>query len=243
MRNTKALLSAAILFSIAASCAAFAQDQSAGKIIPNSVWVGADGKFESDPDTALVSFGISAQQEKLQDATQQATQAAEQVRQLLRTNGIDPSAAQISRFATQPVYDYKNAKRKLVGYRVDTNISVKVKDFSKIGPISEGLSNMEVTDSSITYQLDNIDAAKTKAVQDAMHRAHEIANAAAQAASRGLGELSYVSVDTFEPQPVRPMMMKAQMTPGAAGAQAPTAEFSAEKITVTAHVNTLYGLK
>jgi hypothetical protein len=39
------------------------------------------------------------------------------------------------------------------------------------------------------------------------------------------------------------MMMKVQMTPGAAGAPAPTAEFSAEKITVTAHVNTLYSLK
>ena len=107
--------------------------------------MGADGKFESDPDTALVQFGISAQQEKLQDATQQATQAAEQVRELLRSNGIDPSDAQISRFATHPVYDYKNPKRKLVGYRVEANISVKVKDFSKIGPISQGLSNMEVT--------------------------------------------------------------------------------------------------
>lgn len=220
---------------------AFAQEQSS-KIIPNSIWVGADGKFESDPDTALVQFGIAAQQEKLPDATQQATQAAEQVRQLLRNNGIDPSAAQISRFATSPVYDYKNAKRKLVGYRVDANISVKIKDFSKVGPISEGLSNMEVSDTSITYQLDNIDAAKTKAVQDAMRRAHEIANAAAQAGSRGLGDLSYVSVDTFEPQPIRPMMMKAQMAAGA-GAPAPTAEFSAEKITITAHVNTLYGLK
>lgn len=241
MKNTKAF-SIAVLFAVVASCTAFAQEQ-ASKVIPNTVWVGADGKFESDPDTALVQFGISAQQEKLQDATQQATQAAEKVRQLLRSNGIDPSAAQISRFATNPVYDYKNAKRKLVGYRVDANISVKVKDFSKIGPISEGLSNMEVTDTSITYQLDNIDAAKTKAVQDAMRRAHDLANAVAQSGGRSLGELSYVSVDTFEPQPIRPMMMKADMAPGAAGAPPPTAEFSAEKITITAHVNTLYGLK
>ena len=128
-----------------------------------------------------IQFGISAQEEKLQDANQKATQAAEQVRQLLRSNGIDPSEAQISRFATQPVYDYKNAKRKLVGYRVDANISIKVKDFSKIGPISEGLANMKVTDTSITYQIDNIDAAKIKAVQDALRRAHEEANAVAQA--------------------------------------------------------------
>ncbi len=205
--------------------------------------MGADGKFESDPDTALVQFGISAQEEKLQDATQKATQAAEQVRQLLRSNGIDPSEAQISRFATQPVYDYKNAKRKLVGYRVDANISIKVKDFSKIGPISEGLSNMEVTDTSISYQLDNIDAAKIKAVQDALRRAHDEANAVAQASGRGLGELSYASVDTFEQQPVRPMMMKAQTAAGIAAAPPATAEFSAEKITVTAHVNALYSLK
>lgn len=220
-----------------------AQDQST-KVIPNSIWVGADGKFESDPDTALVQFNISAQEEKLADANQKATQAAEQVRQLLRSNGIDPSAAQISRFATQPVYDYKNAKRKLVGYRVDANISIKVKDFSKIGPISEGLANMEVTDTSITYQLDNIDEAKIKAVQDGLRRAHDEANAVAVAGGRSLGELSYASIDTFEPQPVRPMMMKAQMAGAAANAPAPaTAEFSAEKITVTAHVNALYSLK
>jgi uncharacterized protein len=236
-----ALMLTIIAAALASCTPAIAQDQSS-KVIQNSVWVGADGKFESDPDTALVQFGISAQEEKLADANQKATQAAELVRQLLRSNGIDPSEAQISRFATQPVYDYKNAKRKLVGYRVDANISIKVKDFSKIGPISEGLANMEVTDTSITYQLDNIDAAKIKAVQDALRRAHELAAAVAQSSSRGLGELSYVSVDTFEPQPVRPMMMKAQ-TAGVAGAPAPTAEFSAEKITVTAHVNTLYGLK
>jgi uncharacterized protein YggE len=224
---------------------AITQDQP-GKVIPNSIWVGADGKFESDPDTALVQFGISAQEEKQVDATQKATQAAEQVRQLLRSNGIDPSAAQVSRFATQPVYDYKNAKRKLVGYRVDANISVKVKDFSKIGPLSEGLSTMDVTDTSISYQLDNIDSAKVKAVQDALRRTHELAEAVAQASSRSLGELSYASVDTFEQQPVRPMMMKT-MAASEAGAPPPppppTAEFSAEKITVTAHVNALYGLK
>lgn len=242
MRNRKAVLSAAVLFAVLAACAAFAQDQTS-KVIPNSIWVGADGKFESDPDTALVQFNISAQQKTLQDASRQATQATDQVRQLLRTNGIDPSAAQISRFGTQPVYDYQNSKQKLIGYRVDAYISVKVMDFSKIGPISEGLSNMDAANTSITYQLDNIDAANAKAVQDAMRRAHEIANAAAQAGGRGLGDLSYVSVDTFEPQPVRPMMMKAQAAPGAMANASPTAEFSAEKITVTAHVNTLYSLK
>ena len=102
--------------------------------LPNTVWVGADGKYESDPDTALVQFGISAQDKKLQDASQKASQQAEQIRQLLRSNAIDPKDAQFSRFSTSLVYDYQNGKQKLDGYRVEANISIKLKDFSKIGP-------------------------------------------------------------------------------------------------------------
>ena len=103
MQKPKALFCAPLLVALAWSLttgtAATAQEQS-GKVIPNAVWVGADGKFESDPDAALVQFGVSAQEEKLQDANQKATQAAEQIRQLLRANGLDPKDAQISRFAT-----------------------------------------------------------------------------------------------------------------------------------------------
>jgi len=213
--------------------------------IPNTIWVGADGKFESDPDTALVQFNISAQDEKLPAATDRATQAAEQVRQLLRGNGIDPKEAQVGRFSVEPVYDYKNPKRKLVGYRVNTDISVKLKDFTKIGPITQGIANMsDVTgNQSLSYELEDMDAAKIKAVEDALRRARDEANAVAQSSGRTLGELSYASVDTYEPQPIRPMMAKAMVAGAEAAASPPTAEFSAEKITVTAHVNVLYNLK
>ena len=224
-----------------------AQDRAAGSPIPNTVWVGADGKFEAEPDTVLVQFNISAQEDKLQDANQKASRAAEQVRQLLRSNGLDPKNAQVGQFSVQPVYDYKNPKRKLVGYRVDTNISIKLKDFSKVGPITQGLSDMQdVTgDQSLSYLLDDMEAAKIKAVEDALSRARANAAAVARFGSRTLGELSYASVDTYEPSPVRPMTFARQAIAGAMAAPpaAPTAEFGAQKITVTAHVNALYMLK
>ena len=107
----------------------------------------------------------------------------------------------------QPVYDYKNPKRKLVGYRVDSNITLKLKDFCKIGPITQGLADMDVTgNQSLSYTLDDMDAAKIKAVEDALHRAHDEANAVAKASGRTLGDLSYASVDTFEQPRPRPMM-------------------------------------
>lgn len=225
---------------------ALAQDR-ASNYVPNTVLVGADGKFEADPDTAVIQFNISVQDESLQNANTRAKQAAEQVRELLRKNGMEPAQAQIGQFVVQPVYDYKNPKRKLVGYRVDSGITVKTKDFSKVGPVTQDLFNMDVTGSqSVSYTLEDIEAAKGKAVQDAMHRTQQLANVVAQSSGHSLGTLSYASVDTFEPGPImRPMMMKsaAPMAAGMAVPPPPTEEFAPQKITITAHVNALYNLK
>jgi len=211
----------------------------------NTVRVGADGKYEAEPDTAVVQFNISAQEETLQAANARATKAAEQVRQLLRSNGLDTKQAEVGMFSVQPVYDYKNPKRKLVGYRVETSITIKVKDFSKIGPITQGLGDMDVTgNQSLSYVLDDMDAAKIKAVEDALRRAHDEANAVARGSGRTLGELSYASVDTYEQPRPRPMMMAAPMAMKSAEATpAPTEDFGAQKITVTARVDALYNLK
>ena len=239
-----AVMFAGVVLLLNVAQCAVAQEQRATSFIPNAVWVGADGKFESEPDTALVQFNIAAQEKKLPDAMQKATQVSEQVRQLLRSNGIDPKDAQFSRFGTQPTYDYDNGTQKLAGYRVEANISVKVKDFSKIGPISEGLGTLEVTNTPISYMLENMHAAKIKAVEDALRKARDEANAVAQSSGRTLGDLSYASVDTYEPQPIRPMAARAQVfAQKEAAPPPPTAEFGAEKITVTAHVNALYNLK
>jgi len=244
MNNQKLWFAALAALSLAFSAiAAAAQDRSSGPI-PNTVLVGADGKFEADPDTVLVQFNISAQNDSLQAANDRAKQAAEQVRELLRKNGIDPKQAQIGQFVVSPVYDYKNPKRKLIGYRVNSSISVKLKDFAKVGPVTQDLFNLDVTDSqSVSYILEDMDLAKVKAVQDAMERTKHLAKAVAQSSGRAVSTLSYASVDVAEPSPIlRPMFRAA--TPMAAQAPPPeTEEFTPEKITVTAHVNALYNLQ
>src|SRR5207249_10891605 len=101
------------------NCLLSAQEHPAVTAQPNTVFVGADGRFEANPDTALVQFNISAQEDTSRGAYDRASKAAEQVRQILRANGIEPKAAEIGYFSLQPVYDYKTAKRKLVAYRVN----------------------------------------------------------------------------------------------------------------------------
>ncbi len=223
---------------------ALGQDRPTVTAQPNTVFVGADGKFEANPDTALVQFDISAQEDNSRAAYDRASKQSEQVRQILRSNGIEPTAAQLGYFSIEPVYDYKQAKRKLVAYRVDVKVSLKLKDFTKIAPIVQQLSDGDITDQqSITYTLDDIDAAKTKAVEDAYRRARASAEAVARAGGRTLGELSYASVDTFENvRPPMPMGAMGKMSAMAA-APAPTEEFSPQTTSVTAHVNALFTLK
>src|SRR5437868_7088405 len=199
-----------ILFVILAGALALAQDRPTVTAQPNTVFVGADGKFEANPDTAQMQFNISAQEATSREAYDHASKAAEQVRQILRSNGVEPKSAEISYFSLQPVYDYKTAKRKLVGYRVNANVSLKLKDFAKIAPIVQQLADSDITENqSLNYTLEDIDAAKSKAAEDAYRHARDSATALARSAGRTLGELSYASVDTFEN--VRPVPMAGAM--------------------------------
>ena len=222
----------------------FAQDHPAVTALPNSVYVGADGKFESAPDTAVLEFNVSVQEETAQAAYQHGSKEVEDVRQVLRANGIEPKAATIGFMSVHPVYDYRNAKQKLIGYRVTTDVSLKLKDFSKVGPITEQLAEANVSESqTLNYTLENIDEAKNKAVEDAYRRAHSLAETLARTSGRALGDLSYASVDTYEVHRPLPHFARAMTAAANAPSPAPTEEFTPQSVTVTAHVNVLFNLK
>jgi uncharacterized protein len=231
-----------IVFSLGAI--AFAQDHPAVTAQPNTVYVGADGKYEAAPDTAVIQFNVSVQEETSQAAFQRASREVEQVRQVMRANGIEPKSADLGFMSVQPMYDYRNPKQKLIGYRVTADVTLKLKDFSKVAPVTQQLAEANVSESqTLSYTLENMDDAKNRAVEDAYRRARNSAETLAHASGRTLGDLSYASVDTFEtPRIVMPRMARA-MAPMANAAPAPTEEFSAQAVTVTAHVNVLFNLK
>ena len=213
--------------------------------VPNTVFVGADGKFETAPDTALIQFNILAQAGSAKEAYDQAAKQAEAMRQVLRVNGIDPKSAEIGFFSVNPQYDWKNSTHKIIGYQVRTSVSLKLKDFSKVGPVTQQLADASVGESqSLSYTLDSTDEAKSKAVADAYRRARASAQSLATASGRTLGELSYATVDTFENVRVfAPIAHRAMPMAMAAQSPEPTEEFSPQNVTVTAHVNAMFILK
>jgi uncharacterized protein len=222
---------------------AFSQEHPTVAAQPNTVYVGADGKYEAAPDTAQIQFNVSVQDDTSQAAFARASKNVDEVRQVLRANGIDPKAATFGFLSVQPMYDYKNPKQKVIGYRVTTDVTLKLKDFSKVAPITQQLADANVSETqTLNYTLENMDDAKNHAVEDAYRRARNSAETLARASGRTLGDLSYASVDTFEnPRPMpriaRPMAAMANAAP------APTEEFTPQTVTVTAHVNATFNLK
>ena len=222
---------------------AVAQEHPSVTAQANQVYVGADGKYETNPDTAVIQFNIAAQEDTSKAAYDHASKNAEQIREILRNNGVDPKAAQIGYLALQPIYDWKNPKHKVIAYKVSANVTLKLKDFSKVGPITQQLAEANVSETqTLNYILENMDEAKNHAVEDAYRRARNSADTIAHASGRTLGDLSYASVDTFEN--VRPIMARAMRPMAmAAAAPAPTEEFAPQTVMVTAHVNALFNLK
>ena len=227
------------------SIGTIAQEHPAVTAQPNSVYVGADGKFEAAPDTAQIQMSVSVQDENPQAAYQRASKNVDQVRAVLRANGLETKLATVGFLSVQPMYEWK-PKQRVIGYRVTTDVALKLKDFSKIGPITQQLAEANVSETqTLNYTLENMDEAKNRAVEDAYRRARNSAETVARASGRTLGDLSYASVDTFEnPRIVMPRMARAMAAaaPNAA-APAPTEDFTPQTVTVTAHVNALFNLK
>lgn len=223
------------------SLAAFAQENRG--FIPNSVSVGADGDFESAPDTAVITCMISAQENTSQAAFESASRLAEQLRQALKNAGVDPGTAELSRYSLYPVFDYKNAKQKVIAYRVGTSVTIKLKDFGKISPVTESLAALNgITGQSMTYDLEALDAAKQKAIAKAYERARMYAETLAKASGKQLGALLSAAVDTQMIMPAVPYVRTMAIDTAMTG-KTPTEDFGASKIKVTAHINGLFGLQ
>ncbi len=241
MKTAFSLVFATALF----TCLAVAQSAPPATAQLNTIYVSAEGKYEAAPDTALIQFNISAQENSPRAAYDRANRETEQVRQILKANGIDVKSAEIGFFSLQPVYDWKQPERRVIGYLVSSSVSVRVKDFAKVGPIVQQLGAEEFNENvNLSYTLQDTDAAKLRAIEDAYQRARAEAATVAKAGGRVLGDLAYASIDAVEPiRPLGVALMRPMAGARAVQTAGPTEGFTAQKITVTARVSAVFALK
>ncbi len=209
----------------------------------NSVQVSAQGKYDAEPDTALLTLTLSDKQPTQEAAYKNVSNAAEQFRSILRQNSVDPKQARVSNFNVNPEIDWRSAKHNIIGYTVQTTASLKLRDFSLAGKLLTQLSQLTLAgNQNLSYELEDMEAAKQKAISDAYKNAHASAETIAQVSQHRLGDLVYASVDTQSQFIVRPMM-EAGAAKMMQNAPAPTEGLGQQTVTITANVNAVFRLQ
>jgi uncharacterized protein YggE len=183
-----------VLFVLLAPMFAIAQ-QPEVKFIADTLVVQAEGKYESDPDLAIMTFDISSQEKELKDAYARASQSMRTVVAVAERNGLGKDAIQTGVLTVTPFYE-GDRKRRARAYRVQGHVVLRIQDFTKVGPIMDESVQDGIADfRSLTYRLSNEEAAKQKAVADAMHRAAGRATIALEQTKQKLGPARSVSLE------------------------------------------------
>jgi uncharacterized protein YggE len=155
--------------------------------------VQAEGSFVTDPDLGTITFDISSQDKDLKMAYDKARQSAQRIVDLAENNGLKKQDVTVGILTLTPSFDRKNRAK---SYSVNGQITLQVHDFSMLGPILDGAIEQGVVEfRSMTYSLQDEEAAKERAVAAAMHGAVGRATAALGQSGQKLGVVRYANID------------------------------------------------
>jgi uncharacterized protein len=246
-----------ILFVLVFAVAAKAQAQAPEiRFVADTLVVQADGSFESNPDLATLTFDIDSQDKDLKVAYSNAAQAAQRIVALASQNGLGKEDVVLGALTLAPSYE-RDRKNRAKSYRVQGEIALKVRDFARIGPLLDGAGEEGIIEfRSLTYSLQDEEAAKEKAVAEAMRSAVGRATAALAQNDQKLGAVRYANLDVRQligvtnlyslPSTAETVTVEAE-TSGAGGANRSTAPtfpvVSPEKITVSATVQAAFQIQ
>jgi uncharacterized protein YggE len=190
MKKCICLVSAVVLYSLSVP----AQTQEL-KFIADTLVVQADGSYEADPDLATITFQIFSQEKEIRRAYEPAAQSMQRIVNLAERNGLTKDDISTGVLTVAPVYE-GDRKKRARAYYVQGQIVLRIRDFSRIGPILDGSVEDGLADfRSLTYSLADEEAAKKEAVAVAMRRAIGRASIALEQKGQKLGALRYMSLD------------------------------------------------
>ncbi len=184
-------LTLVILFSAIASRA----QNTDVKFISDTLVVQADGRYEADPDLATLSFSVFAQDKNLKQTYDQASQSMQKIAQIAEKNGLKKDDIAFGVLTVRPYYE-GDRKKRAKSYTVHGQITLKVRDFSKLGPLLEDSVEDGITDfRSLTYSLADEEAARQHAAAAAMRSAMGRATAVLEQKGQKVGALRFANLD------------------------------------------------
>ncbi len=164
----------------------------------SGIWVTGMGQVTSAPDIATLNGGVEAVAEAVAEARGKAAEAMDAMMEALASLGVEDRDIQTTSFNIYPEYQYDREKDKseLVGYWVNNQIAVTVRDLDQVGAVIDDMVEAGgdlARFNGIRFGLDDPKSLETEArklaVEDLTAKATELA----ENAGVSLGDLVYIS--------------------------------------------------
>lgn len=184
-----------LLFLLTLPAGLFGQQNADTKISADTLIVQAEGRYETDPDLAILTFDVGTQEKELRSAYAKASESMNHIVEVAGKNSLSKDAIKTGALTVIPVYE-NYAKQKVRAYRVKGEVVLRVRDFSRIGSLIDDSIQEGIVDfRSLTYGLSDEESAKKKAVADAMQRAQGRATTALEQNKQKLGPVRFVNLE------------------------------------------------
>lgn len=168
--------------------------------------VSGEGKVTAIPDIAKFTFSVITEGGEDVDALQREnTDKTNSAIEFLKAEGIEAKDIKTASYNISPRYTYYDCKDlyssvsscpppEIAGYTITQTVSVKIRDFAKIGKVISGVVDAGANSvSSLSFTIDEPTALENQAKEKAIIQAKEKAKLVARAGGFNVGRL--LSID------------------------------------------------
>lgn len=196
------------------------------------------GKVNAKNDIALTALGYSNTDKDVAKAQADNTKVMDALMAELRKLGIGDKDLQTN-YSIGPVYDYTDKGQQLKGYRVESGVTVKIRDLAKISAILSLAGKYGANEvGALSFTVDDAEVLKNQARDKAMEDAKLKASKLAKSLGVVLGEV--VSYNDYEAQSPYPVYYSKVIGTGGAEALSAPADIASGSRDIGMNVNVMY---
>ncbi len=214
--------------------------------------VQGDGKVTAIPDIAKFDFGLITEGGKdIAKIQEENTDKMNKAIDYLKNSGIDAKDIKTENYSLNPKYQYYDCSPRIygtdeakpcpppeiVGYTINQRVSVKIRDFSKIGDIISGVVGYGANNvSQLYFETDDPSLLMERARELAIKKAMEKATKVAKAGGFKVGRLISIEEGGVNPYPVYRNYAKDSLVMGMGGGveemSAPSIEAGSQEVNI-----------
>ncbi len=171
---------------------------------PQEISVSGQGKVYAKPDVAVLVLGVENRGAKISDIVKDSTDKMNKIIKDIKDSGVDEKDIQTTQYTITPEYNWtEKAGRIFVGYVLTQQVTVKIRDFEKVGNIlDKAITDGANAIGDLRFTIDSPEKAQAEARQKAIAQAKEKAQTLAKQSGLKIVKLINVFEGGYYPQPV-----------------------------------------